>query len=77
MSSLQSYSLWVTLYSRNPKEEWGLEVKGGWEGKSGSWLQVSRIRPGKTKNENKILFLIFFFSGSPADFAGKEMYKCR
>ncbi|XP_023338597.1 uncharacterized protein LOC111709214 isoform X2 [Eurytemora carolleeae] len=34
------------LIRRNPQEEWGLEVQGGWDGESGSWLQVSRIRPG-------------------------------
>ena len=31
---------------RNDKEEWGLELRGGWGEFGGSWLEVARVRPG-------------------------------
>jgi hypothetical protein len=59
---------------RNPREEWGLELRGGWEEDRGSWIEISRVRPGKVKSkkicENQSCFWMSSLLGSPADRAG-------
>jgi hypothetical protein len=58
---------------RNSREDWGLELYGGWYEDGGSWIEISHVRPGiKVKGAKKTcnilieLITLYFGAAFPA-----------